>query len=105
MLHVFLWQAPRGMPYLNAACDVYAAPSRLEGSGMLQVEAGACGKPVLGIKAMAMLETLVHNETAFLADVAQEVLIRETTLGEESGYEREPRSASSWTGRPPRTAR
>jgi hypothetical protein len=72
---------------------------------MLQVEAGACGKPVLGIKAMAMLKTLVHNETAFLADVAQEVLIRETTLGEESGYERGHRSASPWTGRRPRTAR
>ena len=75
------------MPYLMAACDIYAAPSRLEGFGMLQVEAGACGKPVVGIKAMAMLETLVHTETAFLADVAQEVVIRETTVGEESGYE------------------
>jgi len=75
------------MPYLMAACDIYAAPSRLEGFGMLQVEAGACGKPVVGIKAMAMLETLVHNETAFLADVAQEVVIREATVGEESGYE------------------
>jgi glycosyltransferase involved in cell wall biosynthesis len=36
---------------------------------------------------MAMLETLVHNETAFLANVAQEVVIREATVGEESGYE------------------
>ena len=41
------------MPYLIAACDIYAAPSRLEGFGMPQVEAGACGKPVIGIKAMA----------------------------------------------------
>jgi len=55
------------MPYLMAACDIYAAPSRLEGFGMPQVEAGACGRPVVGIKAMAMLETLVHGETAFLA--------------------------------------
>ncbi|MBT9162070.1 MAG: Mannosylfructose-phosphate synthase [Dehalococcoidia bacterium] len=75
------------MPYLMAACDIYAAPSRLEGFGMPQVEAGACGKPVLGISAMAMLETLVHGETAFLAGVAQEVVMRETILGEESGYE------------------
>jgi glycosyltransferase involved in cell wall biosynthesis len=75
------------MPYLMAACDIYAAPSRLEGFGMIQVEAGACGKPVVGINAMAMLETLVNGETAFLADVAQEVMIRETTVGEESGYE------------------
>ncbi len=75
------------MPYLLAACDIYAAPSRLEGFGMPQIEAGACGKPVIGIKAMAMLETLVHGETAFLAGVAQENRIGETILGEESGFE------------------
>jgi starch synthase len=75
------------MPYLLAACDIYAAPSRLEGFGMIQVEAGACGKPVVGIKAMAMLETLVHGESAFLANVAQEVRIGEATVGEESGFE------------------
>ena len=34
------------MPYLIGACDIYAAPSRLEGFGMPQVEAGACAKPV-----------------------------------------------------------
>ncbi len=75
------------MPYLMAACDIYAAPSRLEGFGMPQVEAGACGKPVLGIKAMAMLDTLIHGETAFLARIGQEIRIGETFLGEESGYE------------------
>ncbi len=75
------------MPYLMNACDIYAAPSRLEGFGMPQVEAGACGKPVLGINAMAMKETLVHNETAFLANIATEVMIREITVGEESGWE------------------
>jgi len=76
------------MPYLMNACDIYAAPSRLEGFGMPQVEAGASGKPVLGINAMAMAETLVHNETALLAGVAMEVVMRETTVGEESGWER-----------------
>ena len=75
------------MPYLIAACDIYAAPSRLEGFGMPQVEAGACEKPVIGINAMAMLDTLVHGETAFLAGVAQEVRILETTVGEEAGFE------------------
>jgi len=59
------------MPYLLGACDIYAAPSRLEGFGMPQVEAGACGKPVLGINAMGMLDTLIHGETAFLAGVAK----------------------------------
>jgi glycosyltransferase involved in cell wall biosynthesis len=75
------------MPYLMAACDIYAGPSRLEGFGMTQVEAGACGKPVIGIKAMGMLDTLVHGQTAFLAEVADEVRITERTLGEEEGYE------------------
>lgn len=75
------------MPYLMAACDVYAAPSRQEGFGMGQIEASACYKPVIGIKAMAMLETLVHGETALLAGVAQEICISETVLGEESGFE------------------
>ena len=75
------------MPYILSACDVYAAPSRLEGFGMPQVEAGACGKPVIGIKAMAMLDTLVHGETAFLAGVAQEISVSETIVGHEAGFE------------------
>ena len=75
------------MPYLMAACDIYAGPSRLEGFGMTQVEAGACGKPVIGIKAMGMLDTLVHGQTAFLAEVAEEVRITEGISGEEEGYE------------------
>jgi glycosyltransferase involved in cell wall biosynthesis len=73
------------MPYLMNACDIYAAPSRLEGFGMPQVEAGACGKPVIGIKAMGMLDTLVHGETALLAEVAQEILLKETMVFNETG--------------------
>jgi glycosyltransferase involved in cell wall biosynthesis len=75
------------MPYLLAACDIYAAPSRLEGFGMIQVEAAACGRPVIGIKAMGMLDTMIHGQNAFLAGIAQEVRMRETMLGDESGYE------------------
>jgi len=76
------------MPYLYSACDIYAAPSRLEGFGMPQVEAGACGKPVIGIAAMAMLDTLVHGETAYLASVALENTIRETVLGPDAGFQK-----------------
>jgi glycosyltransferase involved in cell wall biosynthesis len=75
------------MPYLLAACDIYAAPSRLEGFGMVQVEAGACGRPVIGIKAMGMLDTMVHGQNAFLAGIAQEVRLREATVADESGDE------------------
>jgi glycosyltransferase involved in cell wall biosynthesis len=72
------------MPYLLAACDVYAAPSRLEGFGMPQVEANACGIPVLAMNAMAFKDTLVHGETALLADVAHEVRIGEAIVEDES---------------------
>jgi glycosyltransferase involved in cell wall biosynthesis len=66
------------VPYLIGACDIYAAPSHLEGFGMPQIEAGACEKPVIGIKAMAMLDTLVHGETAYLAGVDKEIVLSET---------------------------
>ncbi|MGQ9650531.1 MAG: glycosyltransferase family 4 protein [Phycisphaerae bacterium] len=79
------------MPYLIAACDIYAAPSRLEGFGMPQVEAGACARPVVSINAMAPAETLVHGETALLAGVAQEIRIAEAILGEESGFNKAQR--------------
>ena len=36
---------------------------------------------------MGMLDTLVHGETAFLADVAREIRIGEAVVGRESGYE------------------
>lgn len=75
------------MPYLIGACDIYAAPSRLEGFGMPQVEAGACGKPVIGIRAMGMLDTLIHKETALLAGVAKRIVVKNVILGEESGFE------------------
>lgn len=74
------------MPYLIGACDIYAAPSRLEGFGMPQIEAGACGKPVIGINAMGMLDTLIHEKTAFLAGVARKVVVNEVLLGKESGF-------------------
>ena len=61
---------------LNAA-DVYAAPSRIEGFGMIQVEAMACGIPVLSIDAMGIKDTIVHNETGFLAKVSETINLEE----------------------------
>jgi len=70
------------------ACDIYAAPSRLEGFGMPQVEAGACEKPVIGINAMGLLDTIIHGETGLLAGVDQKIVKNEMVLGSESGFKK-----------------
>jgi alpha-maltose-1-phosphate synthase len=63
------------MPHFINACDIYAAPSRLEGFGMIQVEAMSCGKPVISINSMGPSETILHNETGFLTKVADTVVL------------------------------
>ncbi len=65
------------MVHLLNAADIYAAPSRLEGFGMIQVEAMACGKPVISINKMGPSETIIHNKTGFLAEPAEEVVLTE----------------------------
>jgi starch synthase len=88
------------MPYQLGACDIYAAPSRLEGFGMSQIEAGACAKPVIGIRAMGMLDTLIHGETALLAKVAEKIVLHETEVDGEAGTEEKRRIVFD----PPRVA-
>ena len=77
--------SPEFMASLLNACDVYAAPSRLEGFGMIQVEAMACGKPVISINAGGPKDTIVHGHTGYLVDVESE-----TKLDREWAY--------SWMG-------
>jgi glycosyltransferase involved in cell wall biosynthesis len=36
---------------------------------------------------MGMLDTLIHGETAFLAEVAQKIVVNEVIVGGESGFE------------------
>lgn len=69
--------SPEFMADILNACDIYAAPSRIEGFGMIQVEAMACGKPVISINAGGPAETIIHNKTGFLAEVAEEILLNE----------------------------
>ncbi len=59
------------------ACDIYAAPSRIEGFGMIQVEAMACEKPVISINAGGPAETIIHNKTGFLAKAAEEIKLNQ----------------------------
>jgi glycosyltransferase involved in cell wall biosynthesis len=74
------------MPYLLNACDIYAGPSRLEGFGMIQVEAMACGKPVISIDAMGPKDTIIHGKTGFLAKVSSTVDLTEEWVTKEMGF-------------------
>ncbi|MBU3942867.1 glycosyltransferase family 4 protein [Patescibacteria group bacterium] len=74
------------MPYLLNACDIYAAPSRLEGFGMIQVEAMACGKPVISIDAMGPKDTIIHGKTGFLAKVGSTIDLAEEWVNKEMGF-------------------
>ncbi|PWB38925.1 MAG: glycosyl transferase family 1 [Parcubacteria group bacterium] len=75
------------MPYLLNACDIYAAPSRIEGFGMIQMEAMACGKPVISIDAMGPRDTIIHGQTGFLAKVASTVDLEEEWVSKEMGFD------------------
>lgn len=75
------------MSWLIGACDIYAAPSRLEGFGMIQVEAMACGKPVISINTGGPADTIVHGETGFLAQVGETVQLTEEWASEGMGFD------------------
>jgi len=69
--------SPEFMADILNACDIYAGPSRIEGFGMIQVEAMACGKPVIAIDRGGTAETVVHEKTGFLARAAEEIKLTE----------------------------
>ncbi|VVC00115.1 Trehalose synthase [uncultured archaeon] len=72
---------------LNSA-DIYAAPSRIEGFGMIQVEAMSCGIPVLSIDAMGVKDTIIHNETGLLAKVGATVDLEQEWVYKDMGFEK-----------------
>jgi alpha-maltose-1-phosphate synthase len=75
------------MPYLLSAADIYAAPSRLEGFGMIQMEAEACGVPVISINVGGPVDTIIHGKTGFLAGVGEKVELNEEWAYESMGFE------------------
>ncbi len=79
------------MPYLLNACDVYAAPSRIEGFGLVQLEAMACGTPVISIDAMGPKDTIVHGKTGFLAGVGETINLESELASSDMGFEEEKR--------------
>lgn len=76
------------MPYILNAADIYAAPSRLEGFGMIQVEAMACGIPVISINEGGPKETILHNKTGFLAKVKSTVELEGEWVYPHMGFDR-----------------
>jgi glycosyltransferase involved in cell wall biosynthesis len=69
--------SPEFVANVMNACDIYAAPARIEGFGMFQVEAMACAKPVISINKGGPAETIIHGKTGLLANVASEVKLTE----------------------------
>ncbi|MEK6957908.1 MAG: glycosyltransferase family 4 protein [archaeon] len=74
------------MNVLLSAADIYAAPSRIEGFGMVQVEAQAAGTPVLSIDAMGVKDTVVHGKTGFLAKVGETIDLEEEWVYRDMGF-------------------
>lgn len=75
------------MSVLLSACDIYSAPSRLEGFGMIQMEAEACGKPVISINVGGPVDTIIHGQTGFLAEVGETVELKEEWAYEHMGFD------------------
>lgn len=75
------------MAYLLSACDIYAAPSRLEGFGMIQLEAMACARPVISINIGGPVDTIIHGQTGFLAEVGETVKLNEEWAYESMGFD------------------
>jgi glycosyltransferase involved in cell wall biosynthesis len=73
--------------YLLAACDIYAGPSRLEGFGMIQMEAMACNRPVISINIGGPTDTIVHGKTGFLAAVGETIELKEEWAWESMGFD------------------
>ena len=55
-----------GLVAAYQSCDMLLAPSRLEGFGIVQAEALACGRPVVTTRISALPEVVDHDRSGFL---------------------------------------
>jgi phosphatidyl-myo-inositol dimannoside synthase len=72
---IFIGHVPENeLPALYAACDVFIMPSRplpqgdFEGFGIVFLEAGACGKPVVGGRSGGVPEAVIDGITGVLVE-------------------------------------
>lgn len=79
--------SPDFMAELSRACDIYAAPSRLEGFGMIQLQSLACGKPVISINVGGPADTVVHEKTGYLVEPEKEIKLTSEWAYEWMGFE------------------
>jgi glycogen(starch) synthase len=61
--------APESVGELIAAASVVVAPSRVEGFGLVALEAAMLGRPVVATRAGGLPEVVEHGRTGLLADV------------------------------------
>lgn len=62
----FLGYLPREeLPTFYSMLNVFVLPSPVESQGLVALEAMACGTPVVGPKAGALIETIAHGETGY----------------------------------------
>jgi phosphatidyl-myo-inositol dimannoside synthase len=67
-------------------CDVYSMPNRTledgdtEGFGLVFLEAGACGKPVIGGKAGGVPDAIMHEVTGLLVDGTSTEAVAESCI-------------------------
>ncbi|MFH1779863.1 MAG: glycosyltransferase [Candidatus Micrarchaeota archaeon] len=54
------------LPFMYAGCDCFVTASTFETQGLALLEAMACGKPVVGAKAMAIPEAVEDDKNGFL---------------------------------------